>query len=132
MKKQEYIKYLKSIVGSDIKYEANRFVLTEEDLNKEIYFFQRLLRGFGVNYIEEQEYYSNNSNDNDKIISRLKIALSLQGLEISENIIESIIETYNLIIQKSGDTSVQDCFDVRKKVNKKYNQNYKFNYELKK
>jgi hypothetical protein len=130
--KVKYIEYLKGIAGDEIKYEQNKFVLTTEDLNKEIAFFQRLLRGFGKHYMKEDDFYSQLEPVQDKTISQLKIALSLQGLEISENIIESIVETYNLILQKRGETSVQDCFDVRKKVNKKYNQNYTFNYELKK
>lgn len=132
MKKQTYIEYLKSIAGDDIKYESNRFAITDDSLNQEIYFFQRLLRGFGKHYLTEDAFYLKNEPKTDKNISRLKIALSLQGLEMSENILESIVETYNLIIQKSGETSIQDCLNVRKKVNKKYNENYKFNYELKK
>ena len=130
MKKKGYLEYLKSIAGNDIKYE-NKNVATEEAVKQEIYFFQRLLSGFGRHYLSEEGYYLKNKPEIDKTITQLKIALSLQGLDISENIIESIVETYNLIIQKGGETSIKDCFDVRKKVNKKYNYITSFNYQIK-
>lgn len=130
MKKRGYLEYLKSIAGNDIKYE-NKYVATDEAVKQEIYFFQRLLSGFGRHYLSEEGYYLKTKPEVDKNISQLKIALSLQGLDISENIIESIVETYNLITQKGGDTSVKDCLDVRKKVNKKYNFITSFNYEIK-
>lgn len=138
MKKRGYLQYLKDIAGKDIKYE-NKNIDTDEAVKQEIYFFQRLLSGFEKHYLSEEGYYLKTKPEVDKTISQLKIALSLQGLEMSENILESIVETYNLIIQKSGETSIQDCLNVRKKVNKKYNENYRsstyiatYNYELKK
>lgn len=131
MKKQAYIDYLKNIVGDNIKYE-NIQANTDESLNKEIYFFQRLLSSFDKHYLSEEAFYLKNKPTVDQNISQLKIALSLQGLTFSENILESIVETYNLILQKGGETSMKECFDVRKKVNKKYNQNYTFSYEIKK
>ena len=127
MKKRGYLQYLKTIAGNDIAYE-NKYVATDEAVKQEIYFFQRLLSGFGKHYLSEEGYYLKNKPTIDENISQLKVALSLQGLEISENILESIVETYNLIIQKGGEASMKDCFDVRKKVNKKYNQNYTFVY----
>lgn len=132
MNKQLYIEYLKGIAGDDIKYESNRYEITDESINNEIYFFQRLLRGFGKHYLTEEAFYLKNKPQVDKEIRQLKIAFSLQGLDISENIIETFVETYNLIRQKNGDTSIQDCINVKKKVNKKYNQNYKYSYEIKK
>jgi hypothetical protein len=131
MKKQAYIDYLKNIVGDNIKYE-NIQANTDESLNKEIYFFQRLLSSFDKHYLSEEAFYLKNKPTVDQNISQLKIALSLQGLSFSENILESIVETYNLILQKGGETSMKECFDVRKKINKKYNQNYTFSYEIKK
>jgi hypothetical protein len=132
MKKISYIEYLKSIVGNDIKYQ-NIQVKTEDALDKEIYFFQRLLNGFNKHYLSEEGFYLKYKPTIDQNISQLKIALSLQGLTFSENIIESIVETYNLILKKGGETSMKDCFDVKKKVNKKYNQYYTtYNYELNK
>lgn len=130
MKKRGYLQYLKDIAGNDVKYY--KYVDTDEAVKEEIYFFQRLLSGFGKHYLSEEGYYLKNKPTIDENISQLKVALSLQGLEISENIIESIVETYNLIIQKSGCTSVKECLDVRKKVNKKYNYITSFNYEIKK
>ena len=127
MKKRGYLEYLKSIAGNDIKYE-NKYVGTDEAVKQEIYFFQRLLSGFNRHYLSEDGYYLKTKPEVSETIRQLKVALTLQGLEISENIIESIVETYNLIIQKSGEVSMKDCFDVRKKVNKKYNQNYTFVY----
>lgn len=126
MKKRGYLEYLKSIAGKDIKFE-NKYV-TDEAIKKEIYFFQRLLSGFGEKYLSEEGYYLKTKPTIDETIRQLKVGLSLQGLEISENIIESIVETYNLIKQKSGEVSMKECLDVRKKVNKKYNQNYTFVY----
>jgi hypothetical protein len=126
MKKRGYLQYLKDIAGNDVKYY--KYVDTDEAVKEEIYFFQRLLSGFGKHYLSEEGYYLKTKPEINKEISQLKIALSLQGLEISENIIESIVETYNLIIQKGSEASMKDCFDVRKKVNKKYNQNYTFVY----
>ena len=127
MKKRGYLQYLKNIAGNDIKYE-NKYVATDEAVKQEIYFFQRLLSGFGKHYLSEEGYYLKNKPTIDENISQLKVALSLQGLEISENILESIVETYNLIIQKGSEASMKECLDVRKKVNKKYNQNYTFVY----
>ena len=126
MKKRGYLEYLKSIAGNDVKYY--KYVATDEAVKEEIYFFQRLLSGFGRHYLNEEGYYLKSKPTIDESISQLKVALSLQGLDISENIIESIVETYNLIMQKSGDVSIKECLDVRKKVNKKYNQNYTFVY----
>jgi hypothetical protein len=126
MKKRGYLEYLKSIAGNDVKYY--KYVATDEAVKEEIYFFQRLLSGFGRHYLNEEGYYLKSKPTIDESISQLKVALSLQGLDISENIIESIVETYNLIMQKSGDVSMKECLDVRKKVNKKYNQNYTFVY----
>ncbi len=126
MKKKGYLQYLKNIAGNDVKYY--KYVDTDEAVKEEIYFFQRLLSGFGKHYLSEEGYYLKIKPEINKEISQLKIALTLQGLEISENIIESIVETYNLIIQKGGETSMKDCFDVRKKVNKKYNNNYYSSY----
>ena len=137
MKKRGYLEYLKSIAGKDIKFE-NKYV-TDEAIKQEIYFFQRLLSGFGEKYLSEEGYYLKTKPTIDKTIRQLKVGLSLQGLEISENIIESIVETYNLIIQKSGEVSMKECLDVRKKVNKKYNNSFNsstysaiYNYEIKK
>ena len=127
MKKRGYLQYLKDIAGNDIKFE-NKYVTTDEAVKQEIYFFQRLLSGFNKQYLSEEGYYLKSKPTIDESISQLKVALSLQGLEISENILESIVETYNLIMQKSGDVSIKECLDVRKKVNKKYNQNYTFVY----
>lgn len=127
MKKRGYLQYLKDIAGNDIKYE-NKYVGTDEAVKQEIYFFQRLLSGFNRHYLSEDSYYLKTKPEVSETIRQLKVALSLQGLEISENIIESIVETYNLIIQKSGEVSMKECLDVRKKVNKKYNQNYTFVY----
>ena len=127
MKKRGYLQYLKNIAGNDIKYE-NKYVATDEAVKQEIYFFQRLLSGFNRHYLSEDGYYLKNKPTIDENISQLKVALSLQGLEISENILESIVETYNLIIQKGSEASMKECLDVRKKVNKKYNQNYTFVY----
>jgi hypothetical protein len=127
MKKRGYLQYLKTIAGNDVVYE-NKYVATDEAVKQEVYFFQRLLSGYGKHYLSEEGYYLKNKPTIDENISQLKVALSLQGLEISENILESIVETYNLIIQKGGEASMKDCFDVRKKVNKKYNQNYTFVY----
>ena len=127
MKKRGYLQYLKNIAGNDIKFE-NKYVATDEAVKQEIYFFQRLLSGFGKHYLSEEGYYLKNKPTIDENISQLKVALSLQGLEISENILESIVETYNLIIQKGSEASMKECLDVRKKVNKKYNQNYTFVY----
>jgi hypothetical protein len=127
MKKRGYLQYLKDIAGNDIKFE-NKYVTTDEAVKQEIYFFQRLLSGFNKQYLSEEGYYLKSKPTIDESIRQLKVALSLQGLDISENIIESIVETYNLIIQKSGDVSMKECLDVRKKVNKKYNQNYTFVY----
>ncbi len=130
MKKKGYLQYLKNIAGNDVKYY--KYVDTDEAVKEEIYFFQRLLSGFGKHYLSEEGYYLKNKPTIDQNICKLKIALSLQGLDISENIIESIVETYNLILQKGGETSMKDCFDVKKKVNKKYNQYYTtYNYEIK-
>lgn len=126
MKKRGYLQYLKDIAGNDVKYY--KYVATDEAVKEEIYFFQRLLSGFGKHYLSEEGYYLKTKPTIDESISQLKVALSLQGLDISENIIESIVETYNLIMQKSGDVSIKECLDVRKKVNKKYNQNYTFVY----
>ena len=126
MKKRGYLEYLKSIAGNDVKYY--KYVATDEAVKEEIYFFQRLLSGFGRHYLNEEGYYLKSKPTIDESISQLKVALSLQGLDISENIIESIVETYNLIIQKDGEVSMKECLDVRKKVNKKYNQNYTFVY----
>lgn len=138
MKNRGYLQYLKTIAGNDIKYE-NKYVGTDEAIKQEIYFFQRLLSGFNRYYLSEDGYYLKTKPTIDDSIKQLKVALTLQGLEISENIIESIVETYNLIIQKSGCTSVKECLDVRKKVNKKYNNSYRtstysatYNYEIKK
>lgn len=127
MKKRGYLQYLKDIAGNDIKYE-NKYVGTDEAVKQEIYFFQRLLSGFGKHYLSEEGYYLKTKPEVSETIRQLKVALTLQGLEISENIIESIVETYNLIIQKSGEVSMKECLDVRKKVNKKYNNNYSANY----
>lgn len=127
MKNRGYLQYLKDIAGNDIKYE-NKYVGTDEAVKQEIYFFQRLLSGFNRHYLSEDGYYLKTKPEVSETISQLKVALTLQGLEISENIIESIVETYNLIIQKSGEVSMKECLDVRKKVNKKYNQNYTFVY----
>jgi hypothetical protein len=127
MKKRGYLQYLKTIAGNDVKFE-NKYVATDEAVKQEIYFFQRLLSGFGKHYLSEEGYYLKNKPTIDENISQLKVALSLQGLEISENILESIVETYNLIIQKGSEASMKECLDVRKKVNKKYNQNYTFVY----
>ena len=127
MKKRGYLQYLKNIAGNDIKFE-NKYVATDEAVKQEIYFFQRLLSGFGKHYLSEEGYYLKNKPTIDENISQLKVALSLQGLEISENIMESIVETYNLIIKKGSEASMKECLDVRKKVNKKYNQNYTFVY----
>ena len=127
MKKRGYLQYLKDIAGNDIKFE-NKYVTTDEAVKQEIYFFQRLLSGFNKQYLSEEGYYLKSKPTIDESIRQLKVALSLQGLDISENIIESIVETYNLIIQKGSEASMKDCFDVRKKVNKKYNQNYTFVY----
>ena len=127
MKKRGYLQYLKDIAGNDIKFE-NKYVTTDEAVKQEIYFFQRLLSGFNKQYLSEEGYYLKSKPTIDESIRQLKVALSLQGLDISENIIESIVETYNLIMQKSGDVSIKECLDVRKKVNKKYNQNYTFVY----
>ena len=136
MKKRGYLQYLKDIAGNDIKYE-NKYV-TDEAIKQEIYFFQRLLSGFGEKYLSEEGYYLKTKPTIDETIRQLKVGLSLQGLEISENIIESIVETYNLIMQKSGDVSMKECLDVRKKVNKKYNNSFHsstysaiYSYEIK-
>jgi hypothetical protein len=131
MKKRGYLQYLKTIAGNDIMYE-NKSVNTDEAVKQEIYFFQRLLSGFGKHYLSEEGYYLKTKPEVHETIKQLKVALTLQGLEISENIIESIVETYNLILQKGGEVSMKDCFEVRKKVNKKYNQNWTFNYEINK
>ena len=138
MKKRGYLQYLKDIAGNDIKYEI-KYVGTDESVKQEIYFFQRLLSGFNRHYLSEDGYYLKTKPEVHETIKQLKVALTLQGLEISENIIESIVETYNLIIQKSGEVSMKECLDVRKKVNKKYNNSFNsstysanYNYEIKK
>ena len=52
-------------------------------------------------------------------ITWLRQALSIQGIEIHEKIIEVMIESYKLILEKGNKTTFKDALEVTKEINRR-------------
>lgn len=52
-------------------------------------------------------------------ITWLRQALSIQGIEIHEKIIEVMIESYKLVKEKGNKTTFKDALEVTKEINRR-------------
>lgn len=52
-------------------------------------------------------------------VTWLRQALSIQGIEIHEKIIEVMIESYKLILEKGNKTTFKDALEVTKEINRR-------------
>lgn len=52
-------------------------------------------------------------------VTWLRQALSIQGIEIHEKIIEVMIESYRLILEKGNKTTFKDALEVTKEINRR-------------
>jgi len=55
-------------------------------------------------------------------IKYLKIALNIQGINISERIADQVIETFEAVKKKKGNFSVNDAVGIELKVERKYKE----------
>lgn len=59
----------------------------------------------------------------------MKHALSIQGIEVHERILEVMIESYKLILEKGDKATLQDALDVTKEINRR--KKITFKYDIK-
>ena len=56
----------------------------------------------------------------------MKHALSIQGIEVHEKILEVMIESYKLILEKGDKATLQDALDVTKEINRRNKTTFKY------
>jgi hypothetical protein len=59
-------------------------------------------------------------------VTWLRQALSIQGIEIHEKIIEVMIETYKVVKEKGNKTTFKDALDVTKEINRRNKTTIKY------
>jgi hypothetical protein len=52
-------------------------------------------------------------------VTWLRQTLSIQGIEIHEKLIEVMIESYKLILEKGNKTTFKDALEVTKEINRR-------------
>ena len=56
----------------------------------------------------------------------MKHALSIQGIEVHERILEVINESYKLILEKGNKATLQDALEVTKEINRRNKTTFKY------
>jgi hypothetical protein len=59
-------------------------------------------------------------------VTWLRQALSIQGIEIHEKVIEVMIETYKVVKEKGNKTTFKDALDVTKEINRRNKTTVKY------
>ncbi len=72
---------------------------------------------FKDDYLKQKEMEKTTTIKNE--VTWLRQALSIQGIEIHEKIIEVMIESYKLILEKGNKTTFKDALEVTKEINRR-------------
>jgi hypothetical protein len=56
----------------------------------------------------------------------MKHALSIQGIEVHEKILEVVIQSYKLIMEKGDKATLQDALEVTKEINRRNKTTFKY------
>jgi Zn-dependent metalloprotease len=75
------------------------------------------LKDFKENYLKQKEMEKTTTTKNE--ITLLRQALFIQGIEIHDKIIEVMIESYKLILEKGNKTTFKDALEVTKEINRR-------------
>jgi hypothetical protein len=79
---------------------------------------------FKDNYLKNKEMEENPTIKDE--VTWLRQALSIQGIEIHEKIIEVMIETYKVVKEKGNKTTFKDALDVTKEINRRNKTTVKY------
>ena len=76
-------------------------------------------------YLKRKEMEKDKPTIKDEV-TWLRQALSIQGIEIHEKIIEVMIESYKVVKEKGNKTTFKDALDVTKEINRRNKTTIKY------
>jgi hypothetical protein len=82
------------------------------------------LKNFRDNYLKNKEMEKQPTIKDE--VTWLRQALSIQGIEIHEKIIEVMIESYKVVKEKGNKTTFKDALDVTKEINRRNKTTVKY------